>query len=270
MAHIPSRNGHSYHGVTIGDHAHDIHLGDKVGVTINTKVAARTDFVGHYSHKALLPVPTFVDRSDLREGLRARCLSDISEDGGHGRIVIVHGAGGVGKSQLVFNFVQLSEAETTDAPIRCKCSDDMGDIICRSTPTRALGRTPPVVVGMATLGGHLYESVRGVRRIERAQRTQDRCRGTFGLNPVLYWSHRSLQGREVFFNIANLFLGQIPGRYWQLFDAPIDPCLVNRLFRSCRAKEIPSRIHDSPKTLAQQRKAPVSHAENPTGPTSHE
>ena len=39
--------------------------------------------------------------------LRARCLSDISEDGGHGRIVTVHGAGGVGKSQLVLNFVQL-------------------------------------------------------------------------------------------------------------------------------------------------------------------
>ena len=28
------------------------------------------------------------------------------KDGGHGRVVIVHGAGGVGKSQLVLNFVE--------------------------------------------------------------------------------------------------------------------------------------------------------------------
>ncbi len=37
MAHIPSRNGHSYYGVAIGDNARDIHLGDKVGVTINMR-----------------------------------------------------------------------------------------------------------------------------------------------------------------------------------------------------------------------------------------
>lgn len=67
--------------------------------------------MGHYSHKALLPVSTFVGRPFLHEKLQAEFISDISHDGGHGRIVVVHGAGGVGKSQLVLNFVQLHQGD---------------------------------------------------------------------------------------------------------------------------------------------------------------
>ena len=59
----------------------------------------------------MLPVSTFVDRPTLHKQLKDEFDSNISQARGHGQIVVVHGAGGVGKSQLVLNFVQLHRGD---------------------------------------------------------------------------------------------------------------------------------------------------------------
>ena len=59
----------------------------------------------------MLPVSTFVDRPNLHKKLKAEFNGDISQARGHDRIVVVHGAGGVGKSQLVLSFVQLHRGD---------------------------------------------------------------------------------------------------------------------------------------------------------------
>ncbi|ERF74706.1 hypothetical protein EPUS_00836 [Endocarpon pusillum Z07020] len=61
---------------------------------------------GHYSHNALVPAPTFVKGPALHQKLRGQLHNPTPDEKRTQRIVVVHGAGGAGKSQLVSNYVQ--------------------------------------------------------------------------------------------------------------------------------------------------------------------
>ena len=75
------------------------------------KVAARSDFSGHYAYNALHPVNTFIERPALSKKLRAQLRDPVPDDGRKTRVIAVYGAGGVGKSQLVLNYIQQHRHE---------------------------------------------------------------------------------------------------------------------------------------------------------------
>lgn len=70
------------------------------------KVAPLTDFAGVYAYNALVPVSTYVDRPDLRRQLEKQLHEFVNGPQCKTRILVVHGIGGVGKTQLVLDYVQ--------------------------------------------------------------------------------------------------------------------------------------------------------------------
>ena len=70
--------------------------------------AARPNYTGLYSHSSITPVTTYVHRRALHAKLE-RQLHDNNTDVGSQdlqRVVVVHGLGGAGKSQLALNYLR--------------------------------------------------------------------------------------------------------------------------------------------------------------------
>ena len=82
-----------------------------MGCSADSKVAALADYSGHYAYNALHPVNTFIERPALSEKLRAQLRDPVPGDGRKTRVIPVYGAGGVGKSQLVLNYIQQHRHE---------------------------------------------------------------------------------------------------------------------------------------------------------------
>ncbi|OAP55685.1 hypothetical protein AYL99_09837 [Fonsecaea erecta] len=78
------------------------------GLTINATASARANYVGHYAHSSLHPVKTFVERPKLREQIRQQLARDGNEtvQDYKSRILAIWGLGGMGKTQLVLDYLQ--------------------------------------------------------------------------------------------------------------------------------------------------------------------
>ena len=75
---------------------------------LDATASARADYVGHYAHRSLQPVKTFVERPELREQIRKQLARDgieIVQDY-KSRILAIWGLGGMGKTQLVLDYLQ--------------------------------------------------------------------------------------------------------------------------------------------------------------------
>ncbi|KAJ4286494.1 hypothetical protein N0V90_013194 [Kalmusia sp. IMI 367209] len=77
------------------------------GITFNS-TAARPDYVGHFSHSSLEPVKAFVPRPLFSDDIRRQLCVDATNEST--KVLVVWGLGGVGKSQLVLDYVQRHRA----------------------------------------------------------------------------------------------------------------------------------------------------------------
>ncbi|KAJ9661940.1 hypothetical protein H2198_001692 [Neophaeococcomyces mojaviensis] len=108
MERMPAAAGHHVHDIQIAGRAR-VQFGDQYhsgGLTINSKVAPLTDYTGRYAHNALAPVSTYVDRPELRGKLEEQFHNCIDSVHHKTPTVVVYGIGGVGKTQLVLDYIQ--------------------------------------------------------------------------------------------------------------------------------------------------------------------
>jgi tetratricopeptide (TPR) repeat protein len=70
------------------------------------KTVNRPDYVGHYSYSALRPVTHFVERPALHSLIREQLHDTLTDRNESSKILVIHGLGGAGKSQLTLNYVQ--------------------------------------------------------------------------------------------------------------------------------------------------------------------
>jgi tetratricopeptide (TPR) repeat protein len=73
---------------------------------LDSKVTASPDYVGQYSQTSLRPVANYVERPLLQQKLKKQLSNSLEIESNEGRLVVVHGLGGSGKSQLVLHYVQ--------------------------------------------------------------------------------------------------------------------------------------------------------------------
>ncbi|RMZ77267.1 hypothetical protein DV738_g4548, partial [Chaetothyriales sp. CBS 135597] len=82
-------------------------------VVINATASARPDDVRPYAHRSLMPVKTFVERPEYREQIRKQLATDGSNtaQGYESRILSIWGLGGMGKTQLVLDYLRHYQSD---------------------------------------------------------------------------------------------------------------------------------------------------------------
>ncbi|KAL8719781.1 MAG: hypothetical protein Q9181_008020 [Wetmoreana brouardii] len=101
----PATGGHTYHNIQISGNARVL-LGNTVGQATESNLAARADYVGHYANSSLRPVPNYVLRPGLHQKIKEALHDPDNDQEDNARILAVYGLGGMGKSQLVLNYIQ--------------------------------------------------------------------------------------------------------------------------------------------------------------------